>query len=346
MAGAAAVWIHRASTVAMDQTGVLRRVPFGICANRKAPGVLVGGLAPRRTLPGQPLATRLLTAMARNYPQPFPPPWAEAWGDDRYGLWAELLVKGVTQRLRWVAPGSFEMGSPASQDGHQSNESPQHTVTFTQDLWLADTACTQALWQAVMGKNPSYVTDDLQKPVEQVNWDDVQQFFTALQGAGPDFLPPGVEAVLPTEAEWEYACRADELRAYSFGESIDRNQVNFGSNGSWSKRLGAKQTTVPVKALPANRWGLYQMHGNVWEWCADAMRPYTADAVADPSGATGKDVKRFAVRGGSWLSRAQSARSALRNQFGRDGRDLFFGFRFALRSNSQAGAGGPRPAGA
>ena len=287
--------------------------------------------------------------MAKSYPQPFPPPWAEAWGDDRYGLWAELLVKGQTQRLRWVAPGSFVMGSPDTEPGRHSDESPQHTVTFAEDLWLADTACTQAMWQAVMGNNPSYVTDDLEKPVEQVSWDDVKGFFAALQGTGsgsdPDFLPVGVEAVLPTEAEWEYACRAGELRAYSFGDSIDRSQVNFNSEDNWSQRYDANQTTVPVKALPANRWGLYQMHGNVLEWCADATRSYTADAVADPSGETGRPVESFAVRGGSWFLDALYARSALRDN-GRGRRGNGLGFRFALRSKSPAGATGPRPAGA
>ena len=282
--------------------------------------------------------------MAKNYPFPFPPPWAEAWGDDRYGLWAELLVKGVTQRLRWVAPGSFVMGSPLKEKNRSSNEGPQHMVTFAKDLWLADTACTQALWQAVMGNYPSYVTDDLEKPVEQVSWDDVQGFFEALQG--PDWLPSGVEAVLPTEAEWEYACRAGEPRAYSFGVGIDRNQINFNSEGNWKKSLDAKQTTVPVKALPANRWGLYQMHGNVWEWCDDAMRTYTADAMADPRGETGKDVKSFAVRGGSWSGTAQRARSSRRLDVVRVVRDFNLGFRFALRSKSQPGAGDPRLEGA
>ena len=279
--------------------------------------------------------------MAKTYPQPFPPPWAEAWGDDRYGLWAELLVKGVTQRLRWVAPGSFLMGSPDTETGRQSNEGPQHTVTFADDLWLADTACTQSLWQAVMGNNPSNVTDDLDMPVEHVSWDDVQRFFSALEG--PDLLPAGIEAVLPTEAQWEYACRAGETRAYSFGDSVDRKQVNFDSGDNVQKRWQEKRTTVPVKALPANRWGLYQMHGNVWEWCDDAMRPYTADAVTHPSGATGEGVKSFAARGGCWFSFARLARSAQRDQLERVWRDGFLGFRFALRSNSQQGASGPRP---
>ena len=281
--------------------------------------------------------------MTENYPQPFPPPWAEAWGDDQYGLWAELLVKGVTQRLRWVAPGSFLMGSPDTEPGRDSDEGPQHTVSFAEDLWLADTACTQALWQAVMGNNPSSVTDDMEKPVEQVSWGNAQNFFAALQG--PDGLPTGIEAVLPTEAEWEYACRAGETCAYSFSDSIDRNQVNFRFEGKRERSFATKRYTVPVKALPANRWGLYQMHGNVWELCADAPRTYAADAVADPSGAVGKDVTTFAVRGGSWDDDARYARSAQRLDLGRGWLYHCIGFRFALRSKSQQRAGGPRPEG-
>ena len=279
--------------------------------------------------------------MAKNYPQPFPPLWAEAWGDDRYGLWAELLVKGVTQRLRWVAPGSFLMGSPPGEKFRQGDEGPQHTVTFTEDLWLADTACTQALWQVVMDNNPSYVTDDLNKPVEQLSWDDMHEFFAAMQE--PDLLPADIEALLPTEAQWEYSCRAGELGAYSFGENVDQSQVNFGSGDNWERRFKSKQTTVPVKALPANRWGLYQMHGNIWEWCADAMRDYTPGAVFDPSGATGTEVKSFAVRGGCWNGDARYTRSARRNQIERGRRRSFLGFRFALRSKTQQGASGPRP---
>ena len=271
--------------------------------------------------------------MAKNYPQPFPPPWAEAWGDDRYGLWAELLVKGVTQRLRWVAPGSFLMGSPHEEKGHAPDEGPQHKVTFTQALWLADTTCTQALWHAVMSDNPSYETADLSKPVVRVSWDDIQRFFAALQGS--DLLPAGIEAVLPTEAQWEYACRAGEPRAYSFGARIDRSQVNFDSDGSWEMRFNTELAKVPVKGMPANRWGLYQMHGNVWEWCADAMRYYTADAMLDPSGTTDSSVESFAARGGSWYLDAPFARSAQRHQRQRDWSSGFLGFRFALRAKSQ-----------
>lgn len=279
-----------------------------------------------------------------HYPQPFPPPWAEAWGDDRYGLWAELLVNGVTQRMRWLAPGDFLMGSQDTEAGRFSDEGPQHTVTLVDDLWLACTACTQALWLAVMGGgNPSYVQDDPNKPVEQVSWDDVLAFLAALQTQA--VLPKGVEAVLPTEAQWEYACRAGTVTPYSFGETITKEQVNFDHDGKFSGRHASMQTTVSVKALPANAWGLYQMHGNVWEWCADATRDYTEDAVTDPSGATGKGVNEYAVRGGAWADLARYARSALRLQRARNLRGDLIGFRFALRSTSQPGAGEPRSEG-
>lgn len=266
--------------------------------------------------------------MSDSFPKPFPPPFADAWGDDRYGLWAELRVNEVTQRLRWIEPGSFLMGSPDNEPGRASNEGQQHLVTLTEGLWLADTACTQGLWQAVMGNNPSYVTDDAEKPVEQVSWDDVLTFFNALQA----FLPEGVVAVLPTEAQWEYACRAGSKSAYSFGDSIKREQVNFDNDNQGYERYKEKQTTVPVKALPANPWGLYQMHGNVWEWCADAQRNYTKENAIDPSGAREGDY--YAVRGGSWYDGARLARSALRFQWPRGFRTSL-GFRFALRSKDR-----------
>jgi formylglycine-generating enzyme required for sulfatase activity len=262
---------------------------------------------------------------------------------DGIGLLAALNLKVTqSQSFRYLPPTQFTMGSPPNEVNRDDDEGPQHQVTLTQGLWLADTACTQGLWLAVMGgKNPSHFTGDVDLPVENVSWDDVQTFLSKLQA----FLPPGVEAVLPTEAEWEYACRAGGVpgTAFSFGDNINPSQVNYDGdfpyNGA-AKGLDRRKT-IGVKALPANDWGFFQMHGNVWEWCADAARTYTADAVVDPSGATGPDVKSFAVRGGSWNSNALYARSAQRVVFERDGRRDFLGFRFALRSKSQPGAGGP-----
>jgi formylglycine-generating enzyme len=282
--------------------------------------------------------------MANLYPHPFPPPWADAWGDDRFGLWAALVAEGVTPRMRWVSPGQFLMGSPAAESERLENEGPQHLVTLTEGLWLADTACTQGLWLAVMGgDNPSNFKGELDLPVENVSWDDAQEFLSKLQA----YLPVEVEAVLPTEAQWEYACRTGTSTPFGFGEEIATNQVNY--DGNYPYRKGPKgefrKKTVPVKALPANAWGLYQMHGNVWEWCADGMRKYDKESVSNPSGASGQGVEGFAVRGGSWFSYARFARSARRLQAQRGGRHNDLGFRFALRSTSQPGAGGPRPEG-
>ncbi|KFB68485.1 MAG: Serine/threonine-protein kinase pkn1 [Candidatus Accumulibacter vicinus] len=225
------------------------------------------------------------------------------------------------------------MGSPESEPMRNSNEGPRHWVTLTRGFWLADTACTQALWQAVMGTNPSHFTGDPQRPVEQVSWDEAQRFLRALEA-----LLPGCEAALPTEAQWEYACRAGSETPFSFGGNITPEQVNYDGNSPYAG--GAKgrhrEETVPVKSLPANAWGLYEMHGNVWEWCADGLRSYDEQAQQDPAGpVSGDEEAPRVVRGGSWLSVAGGLRSAYRSEGRRDGRDEFLGgqgFRFALRS--------------
>lgn len=277
-------------------------------------------------------------ALDSNYPQPFPPPWAVAWGDDHYGLWAEAeLGSGeevVVQRLRWIAPGDFLMGAPRAEQDAQAREQPQHQVFISHGFWLADTACTQALWLAVMGNNPSHFQEsgDLQLPVERVSWLDVQEFLGKLS-------LPGALATLPTEAEWEYACRASTTSPFSFGESISSAQVNFDGNFPYGdgKKSEYRECTVPVRALPANPWGLYQMHGNLWEWCADTMREYTLAAQQDP----GLDEVLTpleneglrALRGGGWDDFAQHARSAFRDHDEPDGCFGSAGFRFVLRSS-------------
>ncbi len=275
--------------------------------------------------------------MSKLYPSPFPPPWAEAWGDDVFGLWTECQIGDVVQRLRWISPGQFLMGSPEDELDRGSDEGPQHLVSLTDGYWLADTACMQAVWQAVMGDNPSdFKGDDL--PVEQVSWDDVQSFLKKLQTQ----LPVGVDADLPTETEWEYACRAGAATPFSFGENIRTEQVNYDGNHPYgdAPKGECRAKTVPVKALPANDWGLYQMHGNVWEYCADAPRNYTADAVINPRGARGKDNEWIVVRGGGWFLNAHEARSARRDQGRRGDAHFDQGFRFVLRSTGQARAEG------
>lgn len=281
-----------------------------------------------------------------HYPKPFPPPWAEAWGDDRYGLWAELLVNGVKQRMRWLAPGSFLMGSPDPEPDRSKNEGPQHRVTLTEDLWLADTACTQALWRAVMGEDSMrYALADSNKPVEYICWLNVRDFFVALRAHTT--LPPSIEVVLPTEAQWEYACRAGSTTAYNFGQLDSENSVNFNHGyTSWRRQSKVQLETTSVKSWPPNAWGLYEMHGNIWEQCADSLRKYTKDAVTNPCGLTGEEVREFAARGGPWGDFGQPARSAQRSANSIRRITTFFGFRFALRSTAQQGAGSPRLEGA
>ncbi|MDT4332037.1 formylglycine-generating enzyme family protein [Methylomonas sp. MS20] len=261
---------------------------------------------------------------------------------DEYGVLAELLVVTphgtAAQSFRWIEPGTFLMGSPDDEPERAANEGPQHWVRLSRGYWLADTACSQALWLAVMGNNPSHFKSDPNNPVEQVSWLDVQQFLETLQA-----LLPGCQADLPSEAEWEYACRAGTTTPFSFGANITPAQVNYdghypyagGEQGEYRKR------TVPVKTLPANPWGLYEMHGNVYEWCKDGRREYSAQAQTDPLGPTGQDQSRV-IRGGSWDFHARWSRSADRIADRPDSASNDLGFRLCLRSiRPGQAAGGP-----
>jgi len=264
------------------------------------------------------------------------PPWAKELARDSHGLSLDVDLNGVVQRFRWIDPGEFVMGSPDDEAERYDDEGPRHRVRLTKGFWLADTACTQALWGAVMGgKNPSRFSQDAQNPVEQVSWDDVSGFLQRVAS-----LVPGVVAELPTEAEWEYACRAGSETPFNFGATITPEQANY--NGSYPYAGGEKgedrQKTVPVKSFAPNRWGLYEMHGNVWEWCVDGQRTYDGNDQENPRGP--EDAAPRVVRGGSWGGEAGGLRSAYRGRRRRDSRDDYQGFRFALRSTSQEQAAG------
>lgn len=281
---------------------------------------------------------------------------------DDYGIFLAiqpqaLIRKGLPPadsfiRFRYLEPGAFLQGSPQG-TGH-NDEHPQHPVTLTQGLWLAETPCTQALWQAVMDKNPSHFTqgeDAPRRPVEQVSWDNVQTFLKALQ----PLLPPGCEAVLPTESQWEYACRAGTQTAYWWGDEPDESKANVDMTGQ--KNWEDKDGTTPVYRYPPNPWGLHDMNGNVWEWCADGQRDYAESPERDPERPGDGDSR--VARGGSWIYYPGSSRAAYRSRWPcglafQDG-----GFRFALRSPSgpearpggsgaarRGGAAGGRTAGA
>ena len=240
------------------------------------------------------------------------PAWASNWGEDEYGHWAEFHIEDktgnpVTQRLRWIEPGTFQMGSPET-EAERNRDEIQHEVTLTQGYWLADTACTQSLWAVVMGQNPSHFKD-ADRPVEEVSWEDTEVFIEKLN----DHID-GLKLRLPTEAEWEYACRAGTQTPFWFGDNITTDQVNY--YGEYPYAGGEKgeyrQQTVEVKALPCNSWGLYQMHGNVWEWCIDWYGEYPEGIVTDPIGP--KTGGRRVLRGGGWFSYGRGVRSAQRYQ--------------------------------
>ena len=275
-----------------------------------------------------------------------PPDWADDWGTDEYGHWVTFSITNkqgqkIAQRMRWIEPGTFLMGSPADEPDRYDNESPQHSVTIKQGYWLFDTACTQALWEAVMGENPSGFKG-ADRPVENVSWNDCQKFIQRLNER-----LPGLDLALPFEAQWEYACRAGTTTPFSFGATITPEQVNY--NGDYPYAGGKKglnrQETVPVASLPANPWGLYEMHGNVWEWCQDHWHGNYLDAPTDGSawlgGTAGADR---VLRGGSWLYGARSVRAACRLHAVPGLRDDDDGFRCA-RFQGEQSQPGAEPAG-
>jgi sulfatase modifying factor 1 len=208
-----------------------------------------------------------------------------------------------------IAPGRFLRGSPDAEAGREVGEvdESQHEVVLTQAFYLQTTPVTQAQWQAVMGDNPSsFQGADL--PVETIRWLDCQRFIKKLNQAGTERYR------LPTEAEWEYACRAgtDTPFAVGNGYDLDSSQANFDGNSPYG--LGHieiyREATTPVKSFAPNAWGLYDMHGNVWEWCQDWCADYPRSSLTNPEGPA-LGVERV-IRGGSWFNDAQGCRSAVR----------------------------------
>jgi formylglycine-generating enzyme required for sulfatase activity len=270
--------------------------------------------------------------------QDLKPDWADRVGRDQYGLYAEVAIAGITQRFRWIQPGSFLMGSPQDEIGRWEAEI-QHPVILSQGYWLADTACTQALWQAVMRTNPSDFKGD-NRPVESVSWHDVQQFIQTLNQRHPK-----LNLRLPSEAEWEYACRAGKDTAFNFDGELTVDNVNY--RGTWEYQTDnwgerALQQTAEVKSYPGNAWGLYEMHGNVWEWCQDWYGAYPAAAITDPYGPESGDYR--VLRGGSWFGHGRNCRSAIRYRDGPGRAFNSFGFRLARGhepSQISTGAGQP-----
>ncbi len=234
-----------------------------------------------------------------------PPVWASGWGHDEYGIWLAFTFKEIEQRLRWIPPGQFVMGSP-EKEGDRYDDERQHQVTLTRGYWLFDTPVTQALWQAVMGKNPSHFKG-ADHPVEGVSWQDCVQFMKKLNRE-----VSGLDLQLPSEAQWEYACRAGTTAATYAGDLENETEPAVLKEIAWyGKNSGSK--THPVAKKKANSWGLYDMLGNVHEWCADWWQTdFAAEAVIDPTG-PGRGTERV-IRGGSWFNDARHVRAAYRRQ--------------------------------
>jgi len=229
----------------------------------------------------------------------------------------------------WCPPGEFLMGSPEGEEGRSRDET-QHRVNLTRGFWLAKCECTQGQWEAVMGSNLSqFKGADL--PVESVSWDDVQGWLTKMNERHP--LPEGWEWDLPTEAQWEYACRAGTKTAFSFGN--DPSQLhkfgNFADKNvgfSWKdagQDDGVGEMTAKVGSYSANAWGLHDMHGNVWEWCLDWFGDYPSGSATDPTGPK-SGVERV-YRGGSWKNGTSGCRAAQRARLPPDYRYHLLGFR-------------------
>jgi len=218
------------------------------------------------------------------------------------------LGSGVTLTLCYCPAGGFEMGSPPSETDRREDE--EYTaVQITRSFWLAKTECTQTHWGRVMNTSPSHFKGD-NLPVENVSWDEVQTFITKLNEGNK--LPAGWKFSLPSEAQWEYACRAGTKTAFSFGDLLTTQQANFdGTALSNAEKAGASAgSTRAAGTYAANAWGLQDMHGNVWEWCLDAWDGKTSPSGGkDPVGSTGE--KRV-YRGGSGAYGVRLCRSAYR----------------------------------
>ena len=277
------------------------------------------------------------------------PDWASGMGRDNYGLFTEITIPDteITQRMRWIPPGRFIMGSPDDEPDRFGSEGPRHEVTLEEGFWLFDTPCTQGLWHGVTGKNPSrFQTPD--RPVETVSFDDVQTFLSKLNERAP-----GLNLGLPSEAQWEYACRAGTDTATYAGPITILGEHNapvldaiawyggnsgvgfdlddgYNSSGWKEKQYGhTKAGTHPVGLKQANPWGLYDMLGNVYEWCADAWHPSHEGAPTDGSARAGAGAASRVIRGGSWLGDARGVRAAYRNRLDPADRDGVVGFRCA-----------------
>jgi formylglycine-generating enzyme required for sulfatase activity len=232
----------------------------------------------------------------------------------------KAFTNSIGMKFAWIPAGNFVMGSP-KQEAERSYDETQHKVTLTKGFYMGVHLVTQEQWLDVTGNNPSKFKGEKNLPVERVSWNDCQEFIKKLREK--DKKPYR----LPSEAEWEYACRAGTKTPFHFGDTISTDQVNYIGNFVYGdgKKGVYREKTMPIGSFPANAFGLHDMHGNLWEWCQDWYGDYPANDVVDPHGP--ENGEHRVVRGGSWGSVPQFCRSAYRYGHGPGRRYLDFGLR-------------------
>ena len=242
----------------------------------------------------------------------------------------EDLGDGVTLEMVAIPGGTFIMGSPENEEGYHSSESPQHEVTVP-PFFMGKYPVTQQQWRVVaalpkdkidLKSDPSYFKGD-NLPVECVSWNDAQEFCARLSRMANKTYR------LPTEAEWEYACRGGTTTPFYCGETISTDLANYDGNYTYGQGQKGeyREKTTEVGKFPANPFGLYNMCGNVWEWCEDGWHENYINAPTDGSAWTCPSTEYMLLRGGSWNLNAGLCRAAARNRYSRDGRDYRCGFR-------------------
>ncbi len=236
-------------------------------------------------------------------------------------FFTENLGNGINLDMVEIPAGSFKMGSPSGEKGRGGDEGPQHMVNVPAFL-MGKFEVTQEQYQQVMGSNPSYFKG-AKHPVEKVSWNDAVEFCKKLS------QKTGREYRLPSEAEWEYACRAGTTTPFYFGETITTDLANYDGSYTYASEPKGKyrQQTTDVGSFPPNAFGLYDMHGNVWEWCQDTYHQDYNGAPSDGTAWTDNDNYYRVLRGGSWFSRPEDCRSAYRYRYFADYDSDSIGFR-------------------
>jgi len=240
------------------------------------------------------------------------------------------LLQNPPTNMVFIPPNTFNLGSPADELGRSTDEGPQTIVTIGHGFWMGKYEVTQREYQTVIGSNPSGFPGDLNRPVESVSWLDATNYCARLtqQELAAGRIPAGTHFRLPTEAEWEYAARAGSSTRFSYGD--DPGHTNLANYAWYASNSGNK--THPVGQKLPNAWGLYDMAGNVLEWCLDWYGPYPGGLETDPTGPSSNPIGVKVIRGGAWDGFESDCRSARRQTEGVSPfiTDFILGFRVVL----------------